>query len=100
MNYDPRCDDPLTPSQELEDLYWKYFTAMAERLHPGCLAIAKNPNISDALLSKLSIHTMLTAQNPLMHSLLLEKPEWVKRNINPKIIALAVAAMEKNQCLN
>lgn len=100
MNYDPRCDDPSTPANELEELYWQYFTATATMLHPGCVAIAKNPNISDALISKLSLHTPVTAQNPALHVLLLERPEWVRRNINPHIIRLAVYAIKEIPCLD
>ena len=100
MSYDPRCDDPRTPSDELEDLYWRYFTATSHGLHPGCLAIAKNPNISRAMLAKASIHTSATALNPALSLLLLEAPEWVRRNINPVVIRQAMIRQQEMKCLN
>lgn len=100
MTYDLRCEDPETPADTLEDLYWSYFTATSSGLHPGCLAIAKNPNISRALLAKVSIHTMACATNPLLHLLLLEDPKWVRCNINPKIITLAMIHQQEQSCLN
>jgi hypothetical protein len=98
--YDPQCENPNTPPEVLESLYWAYFTATSRTYHPGCIAIAKNPNISRSLLSRASLHTLAVATNPALAILQLEDPQWVKRNINPKALVLLKELQKENQCLN
>jgi len=100
MIYSPCCDDPNTTPEVLEEYYWLYFTWTSHSLHEGCIAIAKNPNISRALLAKASLHTTAVARNPTLQLLLLEDPAWVRRNINPHIIALALSHSQEPVCRN
>lgn len=100
MTRDPLFDrtlaeDPTTAPAILEEIYWWYFTQQSGVLHPICEWIAQNPNLSMHMMARVSLHTPKVAHNPALPLLWLERPDWMRRHINPTILREVTHAKTK-----